>query len=175
MRVYRMVGYVAEGMALFSGALFLLVAFYTTADVIGRRFGTFSGVTDEVSAYVLVTGAMWGLAFALRTGAHVRIDVLLPVLPRPVRQGLDIVATLLMGLFAGILAFYAWRMAMVSWDLKAKALGLLGAPLYIPQWMMAWGLSVLVLEAVLLVAVKLVSVLFLGGQEVAGSPPQEEG
>lgn len=143
----RAVDVFATGMAYFSGILFLLVAFYTTADVVGRRFGVFSGTTDEVSGYVLVVGAMCGLAFALRRGAHVRIDVLLPAMPPRLRLFMDVLALFSMGFFSFILALYSWRMALQSWEIKARALGLLGTPLYIPQFVMAFGLSLLTLEA----------------------------
>lgn len=164
----RVVDLLATGMAYFSGILFLLVAFYTTADVIGRRFGVFSGVTDEVGGYVLVVGAMWGLAFALKRGAHVRIDVLLPAMPPRLRFLMDALALVSMGLFSCVLALYSWRMALQSWEIKARALGLLRTPLYIPQFLMAFGLSVLVLEVL---AILVVALLKRRASDEGGGPP----
>ena len=47
-RLLRAVDRVTAAMAYVGGALFLLVSFYMTADVIGRRIQISSAVTDEM-------------------------------------------------------------------------------------------------------------------------------
>jgi len=175
--VRRGVDILATGMAYFSGALFLLVAFYTTVDVVGRHFGVFSAVTDEVSGYVLAVGTMFGLAYALKIGGHVRIDVLLHLMPPRLRASMDSIALALMGLFAFVLALFSWRTALQSWEIKARALGLLGAPLYIPQFLMAIGISILFLEAVVMLGVRVAEAFLLRsatGRPTTGAAVSEE-
>ena len=77
-RIFMAAGYL-------SGLLFLLLAVFVTYDVIARKWGFYlhlptTRVTDEISGYILALAAPWGLAYTLRTDAHVRIDVLLPYL-----------------------------------------------------------------------------------------------
>mgnify|MGYP001619958822 FL=1 len=154
---------VAKGMAYLSGALFLLTSFYITADVIGRKFFHISSaVTDEIGGYALAMGGMWALAYTLRTGGHVRIDVLLPHLPLRVQGILNYAALVVMTLFASMVAFYSWRLAIDSFTGSAKAMSFIQTPLFIPQGLMAVGFSMLTLEAIAILVVGLAESLRLG-------------
>ena len=154
---------VAAAMAFLSGGVFLVLSFYITADVIGRKFFHFStAVSDEVGGYALALGGMWALAYTLRTGGHVRIDVLLPYLPRLARLLLDYAALATMGLFAAMIAIYGWDLALESWATDARAMSFMRTPLFAPQGLMALGFSVLGLEAVAILAVGLVDSIRVG-------------
>lgn len=154
---------VATAMATLSGSLFLALSFYITADVVGRKFFHLStAVSDEVGGYALALGGMWALAYTLRTGGHVRIDVLLPYLPRRARLLLDYAALATMSLFATMIAVYAWHLALESWDTDARAMSFMRTPLFAPQGLMALGFSVLGLEAVAIFAVGLLDSLRVG-------------
>jgi TRAP-type C4-dicarboxylate transport system permease small subunit len=140
-------------MAYVAGAALLGISFYITADVLGRKFvGISSGVTDEFGGYALAIGGLWALAFGLTTGAHVRIDILLPRFPWPLRALLNYTALLLMAVFAAILAFYSWKLALESFATDARAMSFLRTPLFVPQAVMALGSTVLTLQAVVMLA-----------------------
>jgi TRAP-type C4-dicarboxylate transport system permease small subunit len=150
-------------MAYVSGTLFLLTSFYITADVIGRKyFHISSAVTDEIGGYALALGGMWALAYTLRTGGHVRIDVLLPHLPQRVQAILNYTALACMGFFASVVAWYAWRLALDSFSGSAKAMSFIQTPLFLPQSLMAVGFSVLSLEAIAILGVGLAASARLG-------------
>ena len=161
-RLLRAVDLVTAAMAYVGGALFLLGSFYITADVIGRRYGISSAVTDEMGGYVLAVGGMWALAHALRTGAHVRIDILLPYLPRLLRSVLDYVAVVVMALFASAIAVSSWRLAIESLTTDARAMSFLRTPLILPQGLLALGLTALTMEAVVILVVGLVESVRVG-------------
>lgn len=153
-RILQGLDRIAGAMAWLSGALFLLTSLYVTADVVGRKFlGVSSAVSDEVGGYALALGGMWAVAYALRRGAHVRIDVLLPHLPGPVQAVLHYAALLVMALFAAVLAFYTWRLTLDSLALDARAMSIMRTPLAVPQGLMAVGLAMLVLEALAILLV----------------------
>lgn len=146
-----------------SGGLFLLTSFYITADVIGRKFFHISSaVTDEMGGYALALGGMWALAYTLRTGGHVRIDILLPHLPPRVQALLNYAALASMGFFTSMVAWYAWRVALDSFDGSAKAMSFVQTPLFVPQSLMAVGFSVLGLEAIAILVVGLFESVRLG-------------
>jgi TRAP-type C4-dicarboxylate transport system permease small subunit len=150
-------------MALVSGAVFLLVSLYITADVIGRRFlGVSTAVSDEFGGYALAVGGMWALAYTLRQGAHVRIDVLLPYLPDGMRALLNYAALVLMAFFAAVVSAYVWRLTFDSLAIDARAMSFLRTPLVVPQGLMAVGFTVLTLEAVVILLVGLVESLGRG-------------
>ena len=53
-----------------------LCALFITFDVVARRFFGFSSqATIELTGYALAFGIAWGLAHALATRAHIRVDV----------------------------------------------------------------------------------------------------
>jgi TRAP-type C4-dicarboxylate transport system permease small subunit len=150
-------------MAYASGAVCLLASVYITLDVIGRRFlGVSSGVTDEIGGYALAIGGMWALGHALRSGAHVRIDVLLPHLPDRLQTLLHYAALGLMAYFAALLAYYCGRLAIESYRESARAMSILQTPLAVPQGLMAAGVGVLALQAAALIAAGLAQSLRAG-------------
>lgn len=162
-RVLRAIDLLATGMAYLSGALFLLTSFYITADVIGRKFFHISSaVTDEIGGYALAMGGMWALAYALRTGGHVRIDVLLPHLPPRVQSFLNYAALVVMTVFAAMVALYTWRLTLDSFATSAKAMSFIQTPLFVPQSLMAFGFTMLTLEAVAILGVGFAESLRLG-------------
>lgn len=138
----------AVAMAYVAGAVLLLASFSITADVLGRKFlGVSSGATDEFGGYALAVGGVWALAFALTTGTHVRIDVLLPRLPAPVRGALNYAALAAMAFFAAVVAYYSWKLAIESYTTDARAMSFLRTPLYAPQGCLALGFSLLAVQA----------------------------
>jgi TRAP-type C4-dicarboxylate transport system permease small subunit len=145
-RVFLWTGYLA-------GALFFGLAFFVTYDVLARKWGSAVGlpttrVTDEISGYVLVLAATWGLAYTLRTDAHVRIDVLLPHMPPRLRTLADRLAWLLMAGFAGLLAWRIWVLVEDSWETGIRSSTYLLMPLWVPQGILGVGFSLLALAAI---------------------------
>jgi TRAP-type C4-dicarboxylate transport system permease small subunit len=135
-------------MAYLCGALFMVLAFYTTFDVIGRRYlGVFSGVTDEMSEYALAMGASWALAYTLKTGGHVRVDILLPRMPALVRRAADALAMAIMALFAGTVSFFLWKLVASSYAIGATGHSIIQTPQWVPQACAALGYSFLTLVA----------------------------
>jgi TRAP-type C4-dicarboxylate transport system permease small subunit len=137
-------------MAYLCGVLFLLLAVYTAADVLGRRYlGLFSGVTDEISGYALALGGSWGFAYALKAGGHVRVDILLPALSPLMRRILDIAALLVMAVFAGTVSVFLWKLVASSYNVGATGHSIIQTPQWIPQALMAAGYTILCAVAAL--------------------------
>jgi TRAP-type mannitol/chloroaromatic compound transport system permease small subunit len=148
-RVQRAEERLVTGMAYLCGGLFLLLAFYTTFDVIGRRyFGVFSGVTNEMGGYALALGASWAFAYTLKVGGHVRVDILLPLLSPSLRKLLDVVAMAAMALFATIVSTFLWELVASSYAIQATGHSIIQTPQWIPQAMMALGYTALSLVSV---------------------------
>ena len=141
-------------MAYAAGAVLLVGSLYITLDVLGRRYaGVSSGATDEFGGYVLAVGGIWALAFALATGAHVRIDVLLPRFPPRLRALLDYAAIAATAFFAAVVAYYIWKLAIESFATDARAMSYLRTPLWAPQACLALGFTALTVQAVLILLV----------------------
>ena len=151
----RLIGGLSMAMAWLSGLTFLALAFYITADTLGRTFGgPYSGFTDDVSGFALAAAGTWATAHALQIGAHVRIDLVLPHLPPVLRSALDQLTLALAGLLAALLASYAWELAAGSYRLGARSISVLQAPLVIPQSLLAFGLTMLAVQAAALLVAR---------------------
>lgn len=147
-------------MAYLAGAVLLLASFYITADVLLRKFaGLSSGATDEFGGYALAVGGIWALAFALTTGSHVRIDILLPRFPPRARALLNYAAMAAMAFFAAVVAYYVWKLAVESFMTDARAMSFLRTPLVLPQGCLALGFTTLAVHATVILLLGVVESL----------------
>lgn len=158
--VRRVMDRVSRFMGLVAGWAFVACAVLIGVEVLIRNaFGLSTQSTTELSGYLLAFGISWGLAHALATRNHVRIDVVLNALPLRARALLHVVALVILFVFAAFVAYGAVELARESWDFGATDISLLRMPLVIPQGLWAGGLCVFVVliglmlaEALLLLA-----------------------
>jgi TRAP-type C4-dicarboxylate transport system permease small subunit len=161
-----------------SGAFFALTAFFITYDVLARKWGYLLGlpttrVTDEISGYILALAGTWGMAYTLRTGSHVRIDVLLPFMRPKLRLLMDVVANVLMGFFALVVSWKSWYLVVDSIDTGITSSTYLLTPLYIPQTILALGFSLLTLTSFAMAAFQLMELGVMLTRGDAAVPLQE--
>ncbi len=115
--VYRVFGYIC-------GTLLLLLGIYITYQVIVRKIGgPVLGNQELVGGYVLAFAGTWAFSYSLRTGSHVRIDVLLPLFSRIhpyMRSAADWLALGSVGFFGGVTAWYAWKEVLKSYCIRSE-------------------------------------------------------
>ncbi len=148
-RYFRAEAHVLTWLAYFCGALFFLYSFYVAFEVIGRNFlGIFTGVTDEIGGYVLALGGSIGLAYTLRAQGHVRIDIIFSFISPRAKPWFDAVAMATMAIFAAVVAYYMYEMAVHSHRIGATGHSLIGMPQWVVQTMVLVGYSMLCFTAV---------------------------
>ncbi len=136
-RIHEAMGYV-------SGLLLLLLGLFITYQVIARKVGiTMAPGTDQMSGYAMALAATWAFSYALRTGSHVRIDVLLPFMPPKVRAFADWAALGSIMFLTCITSWKVWIMVIKSWQIDAITNSYPLTPLWIPQGVVAVGFSLL--------------------------------
>lgn len=99
----------------------------------------------ELSAYMLVAATYMALASALRHEAHVRVTLLVLLVPAGMRRIMEVAAGMI-GAAAAL--YFAWRagvQAYESWFYGDLSFGLIVIPMWIPQSPMAIGLAILFL------------------------------
>jgi TRAP-type mannitol/chloroaromatic compound transport system permease small subunit len=161
------------GTGYLAGILYLGLAFFVTYDVLARKWGSYLGlpttrVTDEISGYMLALAATWGFAYALRTDAHVRVDVMFPYMGRRLKAAMDFIGLVLMALFAAVISWKIWVLVFDSMESGIKSSTYLLTPLYIPQGILGVGFSLLALAAVFMALA-----LILGWEVRATAPALE--
>jgi TRAP-type C4-dicarboxylate transport system permease small subunit len=148
MRLFRLMERLSIGMAVIGGALLTALAFFITADVLGRGYGGFySGATDEIAGFTMTLAVTWALAYTLTIDKHVRVDLLLGVVSAGVRRVLDWIALVLLTAFATMLAVKCWDLALDSLAIGSLSPSVLQVPIGIPQSTMALGFTILSLQA----------------------------
>jgi len=150
-----------------AGWMFFVCAAFITFDVLARNFLGFSSKsTTEVTGYMLAFGMAWGLAHTLLERGHVRVDMLVNRMPLGVRQYLHTVALLLLALFAGYATYGAISLAKESFDFGATDMSALRVPLVLPQSLWAFGLTMLFVTVLALLAEALVLLAMRRGAEI---------
>ena len=79
-----------------------------------------------------------------------------------VREVLGYAAVAIMAFFAAFVAMYAWLLAADSYAGDARAMSFLRTPLWVPQGLMAFGLSMLAIEAALILGIGIVESIASG-------------
>jgi len=141
-RVYLSMGYLC-------GMMFLLLALFITYQVIARKFNVVMAPgMDLMSGFTMAMASTWAFSYALRTGSHVRIDVLLPFMSPRVRWWADQAALASIVFFVSITAWKTWVMVLKSYEIGAVTNTYPLVPLWVPQTFVALGFSMLAFTAI---------------------------
>lgn len=133
--LYKLSGYLA--------AFFLLaIALTIVAQVLGRFVGLTIDST-ELAGFCLAASTFLGLAFALRAGSHIRINLLIRHFGRPLKTAVELWCSGVGVVASGYFAYQAILMTWQSYRFEAVSPGLIAAPFWIPQSGMALGLVIL--------------------------------
>jgi TRAP-type mannitol/chloroaromatic compound transport system permease small subunit len=143
-----------------AGWLFVVCALFVSFDVLARKFLSVSSrATVELTGYMLAFGIAWGLADALTTRAHIRVDVIVSRLPLRLRVWMHALALLFLVTLAFLFVWRGWGVVQDSWEFGARDSSALTIPLIVPQGLWAVGLTVFFVVTLLLFVEVLVLLL----------------
>lgn len=144
------------------GLIFVALAFLVAVETIMRKVfvRSLQGV-DELGGYALAVGAALAIAVALRTRAHIRIDVVHDLLPRPLRVLLNLIAYPALAVASVAIFVMAWFALKETIDFSSVAQTPWATPLKYPQGAWLAGLAVFVLFAVV-EALKVIALALAG-------------
>ena len=139
--IYYWLGYVC-------GVELLLLGFFITWQVVARKLDWPQAPgTDVMSGYVLAMAATWAFSYSLRSGSHVRIDVLLPYMgtrTRAVADWLAIGAVLFLG---WVTMWKMWENVVNNYERGVVTNDYPLTPLFIPKIVVSLGFTLLCLTA----------------------------
>jgi len=144
--------------AVVTGWVYLVMALLIALDVITRRFGFSTQLTDEVAVYGVAIASAWAMAHALIQKDHVRVEVLLVRLPRRVQAVLNLISVVVLTLLVVVLAARMWRTVLESAQYDMRAISFFRTPLVLPQLPWALGFSFFVLVCLVTVANAIIKV-----------------
>lgn len=103
-------------------------------DVISRAItGSTLVESFEISGYALAASIGLGMGGTVTTKANIRVDILISKLPKNLRMGIDLIASLAISITALALAYFAFDVLYDSWRLDARSESTLRVPLIVPQ------------------------------------------
>ncbi len=134
--------WVSRWLARLGGVLILCAAVLITLDVICRSaFKSTVFESLELSSYAVAIATTFGLAWALTSKAHVRIEVLYNVLGRRLQACLDVLALALLALVSGVATYWGGMVVVGNAQIGAVSNTTLAIPLVVPQGI--WWLGIL--------------------------------
>jgi TRAP-type C4-dicarboxylate transport system permease small subunit len=145
-----------------SGLLLVASVAINFVNIIGRYFFSVSlQWAEEMMLFLMVGCVFLGIGLVGWSGRHIRMDVIISLLPPRPRKAMEVFADLVVIVTSFALAIFAWPVIhmLAAFDQRSEAANI---PLVIPQAMVPIGLAVMAL----LVALRL---LFHGDRR-AGEP-----
>jgi len=172
--LYRLSGVLA---ALFLVAICVTVALQVLSAILDNALQVAGmealGLTipsyGELTGFFLVAATFFALAYTLRAGGHVRVNLFIRVLHGKPRRAVEIFNVLGGLLLAGMLTWYTTAMVYDAWRFNDLTSGSLVLPEWIPKLPMALGSAILFIALV----DELVTLLS-GGQPAYASGDQGE-
>jgi TRAP-type C4-dicarboxylate transport system permease small subunit len=124
-------------------AALVSIAAIILADVILRQFGGQVKSSDDFAGYALVATGMLGLAPTYRRGEHIRVGLLIDRVSGRSRKALELLCLVFGVVAVGWASWWTGRLAYDSWAFGEVSQGLVPVRLWMPQFLMFFGLFVL--------------------------------
>lgn len=141
--------YTSLTLAVCGATVIAIIMFMTTADVIKRYFtGSSIPGTAEFSEVFLVVAVYFGLAYAMRVGAHVGVDIVVQRVGHRAAKILQIAGFTIGIAVLGWMLFETIGTAMHSISVNEFRYGLIRVPVWPAKVAIPIGLAALILECV---------------------------
>lgn len=125
--------------AILAAICMVLIALLTLAQILGRLFGVLVLDAGDFAGYAMAGSIFFALAHTLRTGGHIRVNLLLTRLPARVRHAVEVWCLGIALILSGMFAIFSVKMVMDSYAFNDVSTGMVPIPLWIPQLTMALG------------------------------------
>lgn len=138
---------VSEAGGFVAGVVVLALTAFIASAVFSRRvLGTPILAADEVSGYGLLAIVFLGLAYTMKTGGHIRADLVLEHVPPGVRGALETVVTVLAFGFSLVLLLGCWGLVAEFYARGTLSFRYLQVPLWMPGTFLVLGAVLLSLQ-----------------------------
>lgn len=142
----RFVGRLAQACGVLSGLAIVAILIIVCVETVLRQFRASLLVTDEVAGYLNAAAIFLGLAWTLREGGFIRVEILYDRATGAMRQALRWLIVLTATAFTAVLLWVCTRHVIYAYNRDTRAVSILDTPEWIPQSVMVVGLAILLLQ-----------------------------
>lgn len=143
----RLVGRLSDIMAAVSAVILGFMAVLILLEIfLWNTFEKTTLIADEYSAYGLAAIIFLGAGYCLKERGHIRITLILGLLPAKMTRVITCFATALTTVFMGYLWYYLYLMVRSSIRYNSTSGTLTNTPLWIPQLLMLVGAGCFLLQ-----------------------------
>lgn len=131
-----------------SSAAMVLILLFVMTQMVSRVVGVVAPGVDDFAAYCVVAVIFLGLAPALKSGAHIRVLLVLNALPVRAAWICDIFCHVVALGLTLYFSYWAINFAYDSYAFNDVATGMIKTPMWIPQSAMGIGLVVFLIALI---------------------------
>jgi TRAP-type C4-dicarboxylate transport system permease small subunit len=135
-----------------AGVAVIAILVIVCAEVVLRQLNRSMLVTDEIAGYLNAAVVFLGLAYTLKNGGFIRVELLYDALPHQLRQCAKWFFTAISAGVVGILLYFCVMHVQYAFQQDTRAISVLETPEWIPQAVMVLGLAVLLLQIIAFLA-----------------------
>lgn len=125
--------------AVIAAIFMVLIAAITLFQVVGRALGAAVPDAGELAGYAMAASIFLSLAHTLRTGGHIRVNLLLTHIRPGWRRALEYWCLVALAIVGALFAWFSVTMVVDSYTMGDVSTGMLSVPLWIPQLSMPAG------------------------------------
>ncbi len=152
-QVLRVVGAFVSVLRMLAGVLLVVSVLLNFANVVGRYFFNASIFwAEEVMLFLMVGCVFFGNGVVAWSGRQLRMDVVVGMMPAPLRKFLALVSELVLIAVALMIAWFAWPVIRDLWNFDQRSQSA-ELPMVIPQVMVPIGFLIIAI----LVAIRLIT------------------
>lgn len=115
------------------------IAEILTGEAVGLVIPSYADFTG----FFLAATSFLALAYTLRQGAHIRVNLLIQRFGPQARRWIEVWCTAIAALFSGYFTWFMLRLTFESYEFNDLSTGIVPVPIWIPQVALVVGLAVL--------------------------------
>lgn len=147
--VIRIIETLSDWMAKVSAVMLGLMSILILVEIfLWNVFEKTTLVADEYSAYGLAAIIFLGSGYCLKERGHIRIPIILNLLPEKPTRVITFAATAVATLFMGYIWWYLFKMVQSTMRYNSTSGTLTNTPLWIPQTIMLIGAACFLLQMI---------------------------
>ncbi|MDX2159156.1 MAG: TRAP transporter small permease [Hyphomicrobiaceae bacterium] len=144
----RFVNAVANGAAVVAGVAIVAILGLVCIEVVMRQFNKSLQIVDEICGYLNAAAVFLALAYTLRDGGFIRVELVYDRLKGDVKQGVRWLIVLTGLIYVAVLLYFTVTHVYYLYRNDVRAVSVLETPEWIPQTVAVVGLAVLLLQLV---------------------------